>query len=82
MWEEALEDAEEILEMDTDNVQAIFCRAESMFNLCKFENSLCAFYRGQVFTLLLYFQIHMKGVLKNVLYSVHKSILLLSIECH
>ena len=52
MWQEALDDAEEIIEDDNTNVQAIFCRAESLFNLCQFENSLCAFYRGQVFTYL------------------------------
>ena len=48
MWSEALNDAEEILENDTDNVQAIFCRAESLYNLCQFEKSLCAFYKGKV----------------------------------
>ena len=48
MWQEALDDAEEIIKVDNTNVQAIFCRAESLFNLCQFENSLCAFYRGQV----------------------------------
>ena len=45
-------DAEEILEDETENVQAIFCRAESLFNLCQFERSLCAFYKGKVLYLL------------------------------
>ena len=48
LWQEALDDAEEVLRDDPDDIQAIFCKAESLFSLCQFENSLCTFYKGKV----------------------------------
>ena len=47
-WQEALDDAEAVLSDDPNDVNAIYCRAESLFSLCQFETSLCAFYRGRV----------------------------------
>ena len=47
-WQEALDDAEAVLSDDPNDVNAIYCRAESLFSLCQFESSLSAFYRGRV----------------------------------
>ena len=46
--QEALSDAEDVLIVEPGFVPAVFSKAESMFNLCKFEQAMCGFYRGKV----------------------------------
>ena len=45
-WREALEDAEEVLEKDTNYVKAVYCKSEALFNLCYFEYALLGYQKG------------------------------------
>ena len=47
-WEEALTSAENILEMEDTNLQAILVKAEALYNTSQFEYALLNFHRGQV----------------------------------
>ena len=45
-WREALEDAEEVLDKDTNFVKAVFCKSEALFNMCYFEYALLGYQKG------------------------------------
>ena len=40
--------AEKVLEIDTNNVDAIYSKAESLYYNCEFERALLTYYRGSV----------------------------------
>ena len=46
--QDALRDAEHVLEKDPVFVKAIYGKAESLFNLCQFEHALVQYCQGQV----------------------------------
>ena len=47
-WEEALRSAENILELEANNFQALLVKAESLYYTSQFEYALLNFHRGQV----------------------------------
>ena len=47
-WREALRSAENILEMEETNIQAILVKAESLYYTSQFEYALLNFHKGQV----------------------------------
>ena len=40
--------AEKVLEIDTNNVDAIYSKAESLYYNCEFERALLTYHRGSV----------------------------------
>ena len=47
-WEYAQMSAEIVLDHDKTFVQAIYAKAEALYNTCQFEHALVYFVRGQV----------------------------------
>ena len=45
-WRAALEDAEDVLDKDTNFVKAVFCKSEALFNMCYFEYALLGYQKG------------------------------------
>ena len=45
-WKAALEDAQDVLEKDTNYVKAVFCKAEALFNMCHFEYAFLGYQKG------------------------------------
>ena len=50
---EALEPAEDVLERDDQDLQAILVKAESLYYTSQFEHALLYFYKGQVCSFLI-----------------------------
>ena len=67
-YREAINLAEQVIDVDRQYVNAILVKAESLYNCCQFEHSLLSFHQARVSSIL-QFEYKVTDVIINILYT-------------